>query len=275
VSDEFSWAATELYLTTGELADRVTVPDDLEGAVAFDWQRTAALGVLDLALVPNEHPDREKARAAVVKLADFQRYQQEKAFFGQPYQPSDARYDWGSNGIILNNAVTLAAAADITGSPEYRTSALESLDYVLGRNALDQSYVTGYGTVFAQNQHHRTFAAQLDPTLPHPPKGTLSGGPNSSIQDPVAAQTWPQGCVAQRCYLDNIQSWSTNEMTVNWNSSLTWMAAWADDDGGAVAVDGPMISMGPPVWVWMLGALLVVLRVVAVALVVVVRKGRR
>ena len=101
---------------------------------------------------------------------------------------------------------------------------------MLGRNALDQSYVTGYGTQFSQNQHHRTFAAQLDPTLPHPPAGTLSGGPNSSIQDPVAAQTWPQGCVAQRCYLDNIQSWSTNEMTVNWNSSLTWMAAWASSD---------------------------------------------
>jgi len=123
--------------------------------------------------------------------------------------------------------VTLAAAADLTGDAQYRTAALESLDYVLGRNALDQSYVTGYGTQFSQNQHHRTFAAQLDPTLPHPPDGTLAGGPNSSIQDPVAAQTWPQGCVAQRCYLDNIQSWSTNEMTINWNSSLTWMAVWA------------------------------------------------
>ena len=243
VSDEFYWAAAELYLTTGddEFADAVTGSPvhsaDLKGAVAFDWQRTAALGRMDLALVPSELPDRDAVRDSVVTLADFALYQQGKAFFGQPYQPSDARFEWGSNGIILNNAVTLAAAADITGDEEYRTAALESLDYVLGRNALDQSYVTGYGTQFSQNQHHRTFAAQLDPTLPHPPAGTLSGGPNSSIQDPVAAQTWPQGCVAQRCYLDNIQSWSTNEMTVNWNSSLTWMAAWASSD--EVVESGP------------------------------------
>ena len=122
---------------------------------------------------------------------------------------------------------------------------------MLGRNALDQSYVTGYGTQFSQNQHHRTFAAQLDPTLPHPPAGTLSGGPNSSIQDPVAAQTWPQGCVAQRCYLDNIQSWSTNEMTVNWNSSLTWMAAWASSD--EVVENGPAV-VGLPIRLWMIDA---------------------
>ena len=202
---------------------------------------------MDLALVPSELPDRDAVRDSVVTLADFALYQQDKAFFGQPYQPSDARFEWGSNGIILNNAVTLAAAADITGDEAYRTAALESLDYVLGRNALDQSYVTGYGTQFSQNQHHRTFAAQLDPTLPHPPAGTLSGGPNSSIQDPVAAQTWPQGCVAQRCYLDNIQSWSTNEMTVNWNSSLTWMAAWASSD--EVVENGPAV-VGPPFRVW-------------------------
>ena len=117
VTDEFYWAAAELYLTTGddEFADAVTGSPvhsaDLEGAVAFDWQRTAALGRMDLALVPSELPDRDAVRDSVVTLADFALYQQGKAFFGQPYQPSDARFEWGSNGIILNNAVTLAAAA--------------------------------------------------------------------------------------------------------------------------------------------------------------------
>ncbi|GEL98566.1 glycoside hydrolase family 9 protein [Cellulomonas terrae] len=275
VSDEFYWAAAELYLTTGEdeFADAVTGSPvhsaDLAGAVAFDWQRTAALGRMDLALVPSDLTDRDAVRDSVVTLADFALYQQGKAFFGQPYQPSDARFEWGSNGIILNNAVTLAAAADLTGDETYRTAALESLDHVLGRNALDQSYVTGYGTQFSQNQHHRTFAAQLDPTLPHPPAGTLSGGPNSSIQDPVAAQTWPQGCVAQRCYLDDIQSWSTNEMTINWNSSLTWMAVWASSD--EVVENGPKVVL--PFRLWMVGAVVVgLLALTAVGLVVVRRR---
>jgi endoglucanase len=32
---------------------------------------------------------------------------------------------------------------------------MEGVDYVFGRNALDMSYVTGYGEVSAQNQHSR------------------------------------------------------------------------------------------------------------------------
>ena len=62
------------------------------------------------------------------------------------------------------------------------------MDYLFGRNALNQSYVTGYGEVASQNQHSRWYAHQLNPDLPNPPRGTLSGGPNSSIQDPVAQQ---------------------------------------------------------------------------------------
>ena len=114
----------------------------------------------------------------------------------------------------------------------YRAAALEGLDYLLGRNAIDLSYITGYGSRYAQNQHHRWFAASLDPSLPHPPAGALAGGPNSDVSDPVALATWPQGCkIAQTCYLDNIQSYSTNEIAINWNSALFWVANWAATTG--------------------------------------------
>ena len=43
------------------------------------------------------------------------------------------------------------------------------MDYLLGRNALNISYVTGYGTVFSENQHTRLYSNQVDPSLPHPP----------------------------------------------------------------------------------------------------------
>ena len=111
------------------------------------------------------------------------------------------------------------------------------MDYLLGRNGTDTSYITGYGTVFSQNQHHRWMAQSLDATLPRVADGTIAGGPNSAIQDPVAQQTWPDGCTAQLCYLDDIQSWSTNEMTVNWNSALSWVTVWASSD--EVVENGP------------------------------------
>jgi endoglucanase len=115
------------------------------------------------------------------------------------------------------------------------------MDYILGRNAMNNSYVTGYGTTYSQNQHSRWFAHQLDADLPSPPPGTLAGGPNRSIQDPLAQQTFTTGCADQLCYLDDIQSWSTNEMTVNWNSSLAWVASFVADQSQLEAVS----SVGP------------------------------
>ena len=46
------------------------------------------------------------------------------------------------------------------------------------------------------------------------------------------AQAKLVGCVAQFCYLDDIESWSTNELTVNWNAPLAWVAAFLDEKAG-------------------------------------------
>ncbi|MEU3175375.1 MULTISPECIES: glycoside hydrolase family 9 protein [unclassified Streptomyces] len=236
VSDEFYWAAAELYLTTGEEQFKEYVLNspvhtaDIFGPLGFDWSRTAAAGRLDLATVPNKLPGRDRVRGSVIKGADRYLATLKAHPYGMPYAPAGNVYDWGSSHQVLNNAVVLATAHDLTGAAKYRDGALQSMDYILGRNALNISYVTGYGEVSAQNQHSRWYARQLDPALPNPPAGTLSGGPNSSIQDPYA-QSVLQGCVGQFCFIDDIQSWSTNEHTINWNAALTRMASFVADQG--------------------------------------------
>ena len=150
--------------------------------------------------------------------------------YGVVYAPVDNKWDWGSNSALLNNLVVLAAGYQLTGRARYRDAVLGGFDYVFGRNALNQSYVTGYGEVNSHNQHSRWYAHELDPTLPNPPVGTLAGGANSSIQDPYA-QSKLTGCVGQFCYIDDIQSWSTNELTINWNAPLAWVSAFVADQG--------------------------------------------
>jgi endoglucanase len=106
--------------------------------------------------------------------------------------------------------------------------------------------------------------------------GTVSGGPNSAIQDPVAQQAWPDGCVAQLCYLDDIQSWSTNEMTVNWNSALSWVSSWVAihaDDAGPTGSSAGEAAGGMPVWLVVLLAVLG-LAVIAVVAVLLLRRRR-
>ena len=240
VSDERYWAATELFLTTGANAyrkDLLASPHhraDSFTAGGFDWGHVAALAKLDLATVPNRL-DRSQVRAVqaqVVAAADRYLADQAAQPFGQPYAPEGGRYTWGSNSAILNNAQVIGTAYDLTGDARYRDGVVRTMDYVLGRNALNLSYVTGYGDVFAKNQHSRQYADQVDPSLPNPPAGTMAGGPNStaaSTGDPIATPLFADGCAAQFCYVDDIGSWATNEITINWNAPLSWVSSFVAD----------------------------------------------
>ncbi|MGK5500137.1 glycoside hydrolase family 9 protein [Streptomyces sp. URMC 125] len=240
VRDEFYWAAAELFVTTGKDTYRQEVLNSpLHGDTdavfprgGLSWGATAGLGALSLATVPNDLTDSQArtVRDMVTEAADGYAADSRGAAYGVPYAPEGNHYVWGSNSQVLNNMVVLATAHDLTGETAYRDAVLRGLDYLLGRNPLNQSYVTGYGERDSRNQHHRFWANQLDPDLPNPAPGSVAGGPNVDIQDPIA-QDRLQGCAPAMCYIDHIESWATNEITINWNAPLAWIASYADDLG--------------------------------------------
>ena len=228
VSDEFSWAAAELYATTGDrqYLGHITTKITSDG---FSWRDTGALADLTIVRLPWRFPPAQvaAARARVLKVADGYVHDVRSQGYPTPYLPTDGQYVWGSNSAVTNNALIIATAYDLTHRADYRDAVLGSMDYLLGRNALNQSFVTGYGERASHNEHNRIFAHELDPKLPNPPVGAMAGGPNSGLQDPVALQNLP-GCAPAKCYLDEIDSYSTNEVAINWNSSLAWLAGFAD-----------------------------------------------
>ncbi|MEV6607107.1 glycoside hydrolase family 9 protein [Kutzneria sp. NPDC051319] len=228
VSDEFSWAAAELYATTGDHTYLGHITTGITSA-GFSWRDTGALADLTIVRAPWRFPAIMvlKARARVLKVADGYVKDLKSQGYPNPYRPTDGQYVWGSNSATTNNGLIIATAYDLTGRPGYRDAALESMDYLLGRNAVNQSFVTGYGERASHNEHNRIFAHELDPALPSPPTGSMAGGPNSGLQDPVAQQNLP-GCRPAKCYLDEIDSYSTNEVAINWNSSLAWLAGFVD-----------------------------------------------
>ncbi|MFI9454698.1 glycoside hydrolase family 9 protein [Amycolatopsis sp. NPDC052450] len=141
------------------------------------------------------------------------------------YRTGDGGYEWGSNGLVANNGMVLGLAHDLTRAAKYRDGAFATMDYLLGRNPVGFSYVSGWGDRPVRNVHHRHWANQLAPALPTAPPGVLSGGPNSALQDPVAQRVLP-GCAPQRCWVDHIEAYSLNEVTVNWNSAFAWLSNW-------------------------------------------------
>jgi endoglucanase len=235
VSDEFYWAAAELFITTGDRAwlDRLKASPHWDGAVfapdGFNWRSTAALGRLHLASLPSKlgQADLERVRSSVVDAADRYVMQQRGEAFGVVYNPPQG-FGWGSNHSVIQNMIVVATAYDITGDRRYLQAVRESMDYLLGRNALGISYVTGYGSYYAERQYSNIFSHATDPSFPPPPKGVMAGGPNSRPADDFAISVLA-GCAPQACYVDDPRSFSTNEIAINWNAPLVWIAAFLAD----------------------------------------------
>jgi endoglucanase len=253
VGDEFAWAAAELFITTGKKVYedhlshspfRAAVPrssgtGSQAGLSAMSWQSTQALGTISLALVPNRLPANEVAamRKSIREAADDIVEAMAKEGYGVAVRPGPGMtYTWGSNSLLANNLIVVALAYDLTGEGRYLDAVATGVDYLLGRNALAQSYVTGYGAKASHNPHHRFWAHQANARYPGPPPGALVGGPNSGLQDPYAQGAGLVGSPPQKCYADHVESWSTNEVAINWNAPLAWIVAFLDEKGNAARV---------------------------------------
>ena len=231
VSDEFAWAATELYLTTGEEAYREEAERWIESlaenpTLNLYWGGVGILPALGLSVPMALESDglADRARQVLVTLADSYLAMRQTNGYRLPTTPDI--YSWGSNGNFANRAIVLGAAHDLTGRHDYRNAMIDILDYLTGRNALDQSYVAGHGERAMQYAHHRFWAAGADEEYPIAPPGALSGGANNrNMADSVAREMQGQ-CAAQRCWVDHVDAYALNEVAINWNAPFVWMLVY-------------------------------------------------
>lgn len=245
LEDEFYWAAAELYLSTGnkDYLDAVTSSSfflntpkgDIQTTGDIFWQQVGPLGTISLAVVPSKLDAKhvKAAREAIIETAEKYAAQVYTQGYRLPYQTEE--YPWGSNSNVVNRGIFLAYASDFSGDNRYLQAAAHGMDYLLGRNPQNFSYVSGYGTDALKNPHHRFWAHIVDENYPLVPPGVLSGGPNSiNFSDPAAASLKGR-CIMQTCYLDDIGAWTLNEVTINWNAPLMWVASVLDEQALAVA----------------------------------------
>ena len=218
---------------------------------SFNWGNTASAGTLSLALHSDLLSDSENSdvKAAITKAADDYITEEENQGYGIPYKydgdpyndPNNLDpsvkiqgYEWGSNSMVINNCIVMAYAFDLNQDVKYMNGVATAMNYLLGCNPLSFSYVTGYGSYKEENPHHRYWSYELDKTLPMAPDGILSGGPNAGLQDPyVRALGFVPGDLdnpSQRCFVDSIEAWSTNEVTINWNAPLAWITSFMQDE---------------------------------------------
>ena len=135
-------------------------------------------------------------------------------------------YVWGSNGVVANYGMQLLVANALQPNPRYVEAAIENLHYLLGRNTFSLSFVTQVGANPFRHPHHRPSGAGQN-SEPWP--GLLSGGPNHGRQDDSMRdlKKLPEGLPPAKMYLDELGSYASNEVAINWNAPLVFLLAGA------------------------------------------------
>jgi endoglucanase len=224
LDDEFSWAASELAIATGKDEYRSRARAAVPGVqTAPGWNAVRPLGWISLAQngarlkTPG---DAEEARRQILAAAD----QLLARWRTSPVRLAMAQSDfvWGSNAVALNQAMMLVQAYRLTNKDAYLNAAQSALDYTLGRNPLGTSFVTGFGAVSPMHPHHRPSVAD---GIAAPVPGWLVGGPNPGQQDRKDCRVSYASARPAVSYLDDACSYASNEVAINWNAPLVYVAA--------------------------------------------------
>lgn len=228
--DEFFWAATELYLTTSETSyleqakqfvpDEFSIPSwgNVAGLGIFQWVNQELLGTPDAGKLPMEvlkESLKEKCDESIKELPT--------SSFHSIFGNSAKDFHWGSNAeSCLGRGIAQMYEYALTKDSKYRQAALSTLDYFFGRNATGYCYLTGFGTQRVMNIHHRISAAD---NIKEPVPGLVAGGANKGQEDAKFVPAYTSN-IPDESYQDNVGSYASNEIAINWNAYLVSLLGW-------------------------------------------------
>lgn len=230
--DEFFWAATELFLATGQNAyleqAKQFAPKDYSVPT---WGNVAGLGVQQwlnhsiLNKVEDLGIDVQKMKSDLLAFCNDCISRIPTSSFHCPHGNRTQDFPWGSNSeMCAGQGIALLYAYTLTADRKYLDAAISDADYLLGRNATGYCFVTGFGTKPVMHPHQRiSHADGIEAPLP----GFLAGGPNPGQQDRETCKTYPSDA-PDESYTDDMNSYASNEVAINWNAYLVGLMSWLD-----------------------------------------------
>ena len=234
-SSEFTWAASELYLTTG--LDSFSVAESLwvRSKVSWTWPGwgdPGTLGWLSLQANPSKLAGNLSTSGSSLDSALLATARTIRNYrVNNGYHYPQGGFWWGGNSAFGNNAILLWKAWQATSDSSYLNASLEVLDYLLGRNPTGYRFVTGYGSKTPMHPHHRPSGGD---TVVAPVPGFLVGGPSSTAAKDDKCTDYPSKLtgattvIGPKEYVDEQACYASNEVAINWNAPLAWLAgSWA------------------------------------------------
>ena len=238
-SDERLWAAAELFSATGETSYGTYYSFRYStGALlsqTMGWANVRSMA--HLAYLYTRQPGasalvKTSLRQSLIDYGTSLAATSAAEGFGVAIKPGE--YYWGSNSEVLNRAIMLILASRESGSAVMLNAALSQFDYILGKNAHNLSFVTGIGARRMMNPHHRPSASD---GVTEPVPGLMAGGPNQNRDDDALKAKFTTSSPPALVYLDDVNSYASNEIAINWNAPLVFVAGYFAAEGGVAGAE--------------------------------------
>jgi len=227
-SDERLWAATELFITTGDSIFENYFFGHYQNFNLLNstmtWLNVAPLAELDYLFSHQPKTDtaiKSKLENGLINYCSKLYAISKNDGFNVSLNLFE--YNWGSNAVVMNNAVMLIMGYQLTGNKNFLNAALEQYNYILGCNGNNISYITGIGSKCVMYPHHRTSAAD---GIADPVPGLLAGGPDRYLMDKILKSKFNPSTPPALCYTDTQESFASNEIAINWNAPLVFVAGF-------------------------------------------------
>ena len=232
-SDERLWAAAELFNSTGELTYKNYFESHYSSGGIINstmgWPNVndlAQLTYLTSIQATASSTIKAQIKNALVSYSNSLVNRSASNGFGVAINPGE--YNWGSNSDVLNKAILLIYAYEQTKNSNYFDIALSQLNYILGVNAHNFSFITGVGTNSVLHPHHRP---SWSDNIAVPVPGLMAGGPNQYLNDDVLQNTFNSSTPPALCYVDIADSYASNEICINWNAPLVFVLGYFNGEG--------------------------------------------
>jgi endoglucanase len=205
------WAAAELFITTGNSAFEQYLVQNIASWTysLYEWSDPSPLGMTDYLMLTGRKGSENLKQQIKNKLLQRADSLMEKVA-ASGYRLANQDFIWASNKRAAEEGITLLYAYRITGNQNYFRAAVDQLDYLLGRNHFNKSFITGVGSNSVRNVHHRIAQAKKI-VIP----GLMVGGPNAKAEDGIAPKD-----LGPLSYLDDERSYATNEYAIDYNASV-------------------------------------------------------
>lgn len=221
-SDERLFAYISLYLIS-EDEEYLNLAKELYYNIPFiEPLEVANMSLYSIILILENDIDEELKKDTLENL-ETAAMQSANESITKTYHYPYGIYPWGSNAYVALDISLLMIAYRYIGHDIYKEAAIDELAYIFGLNAMDMSFVTGYGTNYPHNIHHR-ITMYKDEEI----SGALVGGVDQWFSEGNLAAYISEETANAKRYVDAEDSYSTNEVATYYNSSLVLALSFFD-----------------------------------------------